>query len=446
MVLEFKTHGNAKQKEAIKSWVDNETTEILYGGAKGGGKSYLGGALIMGTALIYPNTHWFIARKKLNDLRRFTIPTLHEVFNNLGITEDYFSYNGQDNFFELYNGSRIYLIDAKYLPSDPMYARFGSIQMTGGWIEEAGEFEKEAYQSLAITIGRKNNALHGLKPKLLLTCNPALNFLYDLFYIPNKNNTLPLDRKFITALPTDNTFLSKEYIENLEKTLSENQKQRLLYGLWEFDTSKNSLFLENDLQDMFTNSFLDSGLSKKYVTADLALSGADKFVMIYWEGLVAKEFLVIDKCDGKELIKHLQDFCNSHRVPLSSLIYDGDGLGGFVKGFLKQAISFNNNGKPINDRNKEYQNLKTQCYFKMAEFVRDSKIYISDSAHKEKIIRELKAFKDTSYLQDENKRTITKKVDVIREIGNSPDFADALIMRCWFELKNSNLQSFSVSR
>ena len=55
MKLLFETSSD-KQKEAAKAWVDDSVNEIVYGGAKGGGKSYLGAALIFGNALMYPGT------------------------------------------------------------------------------------------------------------------------------------------------------------------------------------------------------------------------------------------------------------------------------------------------------------------------------------------------------------------------------------------------------
>ena len=93
---------------------------------------------------MYPGTHWFIARKSLTNLRKFTIPSIHEVLGIWGLSDKYHRYNGQDNYFTLHNDSRVYLLDAKYLPSDPEFYRFGSMQNTGGWIEEAGEFEEAA--------------------------------------------------------------------------------------------------------------------------------------------------------------------------------------------------------------------------------------------------------------------------------------------------------------
>ena len=80
--IEFKTK-NEKQLLAASYWIDNVTEEIVYGGAKYGGKSYLGVSMIFGDALIYPQTNYYVALKELNDLRKFTIPSIHEVFGHL---------------------------------------------------------------------------------------------------------------------------------------------------------------------------------------------------------------------------------------------------------------------------------------------------------------------------------------------------------------------------
>ena len=59
MILPFKTHGNDKQKDCAKAWVDDSITDIYYGGAKGGAKSFTGVNLIFGDALAYPDKQGF---------------------------------------------------------------------------------------------------------------------------------------------------------------------------------------------------------------------------------------------------------------------------------------------------------------------------------------------------------------------------------------------------
>src|SRR3990167_11403149 len=181
MIIEFKTKIN-QQISAAKLWIDDETEQILFGGAKGGGKSYLGASLIFGDGLIYPETHYFIARQELIDLRKYTIPTIEEVFKNWGLKiTDYTKFDGQYNIYTLYNGSKVFLIACKELPSDPMFERFGSMQMTRGWIEDGGEVSEAAKANLWLSIGRWKNDIYGLKKKLLITANPKKGWMKSEF-------------------------------------------------------------------------------------------------------------------------------------------------------------------------------------------------------------------------------------------------------------------------
>ena len=63
MQIKFDAHGNTKQLEACRYWLDDSVEDIVYGGSKGSGKSYLFVSLIFGDALIYPGTHYFIASR-----------------------------------------------------------------------------------------------------------------------------------------------------------------------------------------------------------------------------------------------------------------------------------------------------------------------------------------------------------------------------------------------
>lgn len=439
MQLEFNANGNEKQIECFEYWLDDETIDIVYGGSKGSGKSFLGCSLTFGDALIYPGVHLFIARKKLNDLRKFTIPSIHEVFNLWGLDQKYYKYNGQDNYFELYNRSKVFLLDAKYLPSDPHYTRFGSMQMTRGWIEEAGEFEEEAKNNLQASIGRWKNKEYNLNPKLLQTCNPAKNYLYRDYYKLHKENNLPNHKKFIQALPTDNKMLPSDYITNLLKILTPNEIQRLVKGNWEFDDNPYALFDYNNILNIFTNEFVKP-IGKKYLTADIAYEGSDKFVIGIWEGLVLIKIVAIDKIDETMVSKKIHDLRIEHQIPLSNVVYDADGLKTFVRnsakvGYLNGAKEFHNNGRPIRVEGKleNFFNLKAQCYFILAEYVKENKIYIHDKVYKKQIIEELEQICKLP-LADDGKIRLEPKEAIRERLGRSPDFADMLMMRIFFEL------------
>lgn len=437
MQITFDTNGNDKQKEVCKLWVDPVVADIAYGGSKGSGKSYLGCSLIFGDALMYESTNYFIARKKLNDIRKFTIPSIHEVFNHWGITSNYYSFNGQDNYFKLYNDSRVYLLEAKYLPSDPQYYRFGSMQMTRGWIEEAGEFEEAAKNNLNASIGRWKNDVYNLTGKLLQTCNPAKNYLYRDYYMPFKKGTIPEWRKFIQALPSDNKKLPKGYLENLQRTLTVNEKERLLYGNWEYDDDPAALIEYIRILDIFSNSFVNEG--ERFITADIARFGRDKTVIGVWSGFRLIKIVTIPKNKVTEAAKAIKDLQEQYFVPMSNIIVDEDGVGGGVVDIL-ECNGFVNNSSPLdNPETKEpenYRNLKSQMYYALAKKINEAGLFVAcdDSEIKDCIIQELEQVKQHDMDKDTTKAVLPK--EKIKELlGRSPDYADMIMMRMWFEYR-----------
>jgi hypothetical protein len=444
MKLTFKASSD-KQKQACKAWVDPEKKDIVFGGGKGGGKSYLGGVLIFGNALIYPGTRYFIARKKLNDLRKYTMPTIEEVFKNWGIRIDkYAPFNGQDNTYNLYNGSKILLIDAKYLPSDPMYERFGSMQMTQGWIEEAGEFETASRNNLAASIGRWENDKYGLVGKLLMTCNPKKNFLYKEFYLPWKAGHLDKDKAFIQCLAHENTLNQVGYIDRLRKSFTDRDKERLLEGNWEYSDDRDSLIEYDKILDIFSNTHVETGPKK--ITADIARLGGDRIVCILWEGWRGKvlwwrrEKITVSST-------YIETARFKHGCGKSDVLIDADGLGVGMQDFLAYK-GFVNNSKPLPDpknpdRDKKgnpipenFDMLKSQCYYRLADRINKNGIYIEcdDEDTKRLIVEELEQVKQKELDSDMKKGVLPK--DKVKEfLDRSPDFADAIMMREYFELK-----------
>lgn len=428
--------GNRKQYECIKEWYNDDTDEILYGGAKGGGKSFIGCSLIFADALMYAGTFYFIARKQLNDLRKFTIPSIHQVLNGWGIPQEAWKYNGKDNYYELYNGSMVFLLDCKYMPSDPQYQRFGSMQMTRGWIEEAGEFDYDSYSNLKISIGRWKNREYNLKGKLLITANPSKNFLYKEFYTPYKEGTLNKRRAFIQALPYDNKMLPKEYIQNLENTLRGAEKQRLLKGLWEYDDDPNALCDYDKILAIFNNDQLPKE-STMYLTADIARFGSDLCVIGVWQGWELIEVYTLATSATTEIQSLINTLRMKYNIPKGNCIADEDGVGGGVVdntgivGFKNNSTPFEENGQPTN-----YKNLQTQCLYKLAERINSNGIYISAEVSertKEMIIEEIEQIKSDN--KDGQKLSVINKDTVKQAIGRSPDYRDMLLMREYFDLK-----------
>jgi hypothetical protein len=115
---------------------------------------------------------------------------------------------------------------------------------------------------------------------------------------------------------------------------------------------------------------------------------------------------------------------------------DEDGVGGGVKDYLK-CLGFTNNAKPIKYNNKEenFQNIKTQCYYKLAETVNRNEIYINcNEKQTEQLTEELEMVR-LARETDATKIALINKDEIKKKIGRSPDYSDALMMRIYFELK-----------
>jgi len=419
-----------KQDDAWKLLIDNVTKFILFGGGAGGGKSWLICEWELVMCYMYPGTRWFIGREELKRLRGSTLLTFFKVLKHHKIPPYDYKYNGQDNFIEFVNGSRIDLLDLSFQPRDPLYERFGSSEYTGGAIDEGGEINFKAFDVLKSRIGRCLNKEFGLIGKILTTANPKKNWLYNLFYKPWRDKVLPKGYAFIQALAIENKYLDEGYHENLDSITDKVTKERLKYGNWEYDDSEDALMTYDVILDLFSNTFVN-GSTEGYITADVARFGSDKAVLIRWEGLRAVEFIVLPLSKTTDIEIKIRTWMMNHKIPRSRVIVDEDGVGGGVVDHIK-CTGFRNGSRAVN--HKVYQNLKTECFYKLGDMVNAGKIYIGTEKHKEAIIEELEIVKRDK-LDSDGKLEIIKKDKMRDLLGRSPDFADALMMRMYPEVR-----------
>ena len=339
----------------------------------------------------------------------------------------------QKNEIEFANGSKIILLDLFYYPSDRDMVTLSGQQLTGAAIDEAGECAVEIKNKLLERIGRWKNKEYNIKPFLLMTANPSKNFLYTEFYKPYHEGTLPTFRKFIfTTMEDVQTEEIKAYRERLRQSMTDREYARQVLGSWDYEDFSDALITRDKIDQMWKTPPSTGGT--RYISADIALEGSDKLVYCVWDGLTLLRVHAIDKCDAKEALRQLQELMKIFQVDERNVCYDFDGLGQFIKGWLPNARPINNNAKAL--LNENYENLKTQMYFKLATLINEGKICILDKTFKEQIIRELEQVrkKETA---DGRKVGIISKAEMKRGLGGkSPDFADALAYRCYFEIKS----------
>ena len=417
-----------KQENAVYYLKDNETKELLYGGAAGGGKSALGCLWLIEMCQTYPKSRWLMGRAKLKALKETTLNTFFELSSNLGIT-DQFTYNAQANVIYWNNGSEILLKDLFLYPSDPNFDSLGSLEITGAFIDECNQIVYKAWQIVTSRCRYKLNEFD-LIPKVLGSCNPSKNWTYKEFYKRDRDNNLTNTKKFIQALPTDNPHLPKSYLESL-LALDKNSKQRLYYGNWEYDDDPSTLIDIDSISDYWNPNHL-KGEGNMYMTIDVARKGKDKTVFRVWHGWLVVYRYEIAKSGLDVVVRKAKELQLKYKVSNSNTIADEDGVGGGVIDFLN-CKGFVNGSRALNDEN--YNNLKSQCGYKMAQKIVNREVgEICDNAEVKSITsEEMEQVKQKDIDKDGKVALIGK--DIVKQmIGRSPDEWDSIMMRYYFEL------------
>jgi len=427
-VLNIEANFTHTQEQAIEYLFDKTTTEILFGGAAGGGKSWVGCSWLILMCLKYPKTRYLMGRSKLDSLKKTTFNTFLEVCETWNLKAGkHYNFNGGSNIVSFYNKSEIILKDLFLYPSDRNFDNLGSLEITGAFIDEANQITEKAKNIVASRMRYKLDEFN-LIPKLLMTCNPAKNWVYTQYYRPSKEGKQKTHRKFIQSLVDDNEYISKYYKTQLQ-TLDELSKQRLLFGNWEYDASKDNLIEYDAIINMFDIKGVNG---EKYITCDVARFGSDRTVIMVWEGLHITYIRTLLKSAVNDVVDEVRQLQQEHQINLRNIIVDEDGVGGGVKDYLR-CQGFVNNARPIKKEN--YQNLKTQCYYKLADLINKGQIGITcnDVNVKNNIIEECEQIR-TKDADKDNKLQIIPK-DTIKDIlGRSPDYADALAMRMYYEV------------
>ena len=437
MQLEF--YATDKQYEALKYREDDVTTEIWFGWAAWWSKSWLGCFAVFSSCKKFPWSRWVIWRKELINLRRTTLATYYKIMNYYNIPEvDWWVLNGQTNTIKFDNWSEIILLDCAAQPSDPEWTRFGSLELTWAFIDESNEVEAKGIEMLKTRIWRQNvfyiNGKYIKKtPKFLECFNPNKWHVYNDYYKPRKDWTLPPYRKFVRATAWDNPYLPEEYIQQLERS-DEITKQRLLYWNFDYDDTPWKLFRRDEITDLFSANIQPDDTT--YITCDVARLWDDNTVIVVRKGLEVvdiKSYNWRTTDQTVQTIKELEQYYNCRR---SNIAIDSDGVWWWVADNLRGCVNFMNNGSPIvqKDELRNYANLKTQCYFKLKYLMEKREIRINTSWElKDKIQVEL----DNIIVKDiewEQKVRLESKEDMKKRLWHSPDYADAIMMRMYWTL------------
>jgi len=220
-----------KQKKAFQLSLD--TPCLFYGGAKGGGKSYLVRAREIYRRLKYPNTKGLIVRKTYPELLSNHI---RMMFGEYPITKEWFKSGEKAIYYP--NGS---ITEFSHLGSTNDVYTYQGREYEDISIDEITQHEELVFQILRSSnrTANKKFVKEGGKPTMLLTGNPGgigHGWVKRIFIDRQfKSNETPKDYDFVQAKVWDNRMLLEadpQYLKRLE-ALPDDLKRAYLEGDWD---------------------------------------------------------------------------------------------------------------------------------------------------------------------------------------------------------------------
>lgn len=203
---------------------------ICYGGARGGGKSYVSRIKMCLLAFNYPGIQILLLRRTLKELRDNHILPLQKMLKNIAVYKD----NTKEFIFP--NGSRIVL---GYCDTEKDVLQYQGQAYEVIVMEEATHFTEFQFQTLTESNRMSGNLKKEFVPRMYFTCNPGgvgHSWVKRLFIDKDyKTTETPDDYKFIPSLVFENKYIMEKdpnYVKVLEN-LPEDRKQAMLYGNWD---------------------------------------------------------------------------------------------------------------------------------------------------------------------------------------------------------------------
>jgi hypothetical protein len=329
------------------------------------------------------------------------------------------------------------LKELKLYPKDPNFDALGSLEITGAFVDETAQIVLKAWTVLKSRIRYKLDE-YNLIPKMLGTCNPSKNWNYKFFYKAKKTGDIAPYRKFIQSLPSDNPHLPESYIETLHQ-MDEVNKQRLLFGNWEFDNDAATIISYDSIMNYWNPKHIKEG-EDIYLTIDVARKGKDKTVFRIWKGWLCVKRYEMKISLITEIITKAENIQKAFKIKNSDTIADEDGVGGGVVDGLR-CKGFINGSKPLYDAKAKdgdinYTNLKNQCSIRMAKRIEAGLVgeLCNDQDVIDNTSEEMEQIK-YSKIDTDGKQSILPKDKVKALIGRSPDDWDDIMMREWFSLR-----------
>lgn len=203
--------------------------------------SYLGCCWLTLSCMQFEGIRMVVARKVRKTLLETTWNTLKDVLRQWGLKQDvHYHINNLAYTITFWNGSEILAMDLTPSPGDPDFNSLGSLEITGGFIDEVSEVSEKAVEVLASRIRYKVAETFKVG-KLAMSTNPCLTWVRSTFVMTDDGDPVELASglRYIpfSLFDNPNEQFRATYYNKLIKLRNKADRDRLLYGNWLFTTS-----------------------------------------------------------------------------------------------------------------------------------------------------------------------------------------------------------------
>lgn len=211
------TFANEQQRRFFAS----RAPEVLYSGAYRAGKSRIGCEKAYSLARRYPGIPIGIFRKTAASLAASTERTLlHDVIPRREIV----SHNRTERWYELANGSRIWMFGLDPDPITGVPSKVGSVELGWAFIDEAAEVTEGDWVMVKGRLSWPGVPYH----QIAAATNPAspTHWLKLRFTPPTEQ------RVYLHASTFDNPLLPSDYVADASAAADDYLKRRYILGEW----------------------------------------------------------------------------------------------------------------------------------------------------------------------------------------------------------------------
>ena len=416
-----------KQTECWDAFWNPNITQILFGGAMGGGKSWIGCRLLEEYAnriierfnlkpTKYPIQLGFLGRYRGVDFNDTTLETWKRTI------PDHYYIRPQDK--EIIIEDKV-----KYayggLDSTEAVSKFSSAQFAVVFIDQAEECDRD---KIAVLMSRFRLQINGepLPYKALFTANPKNCFLKDEFVLGSDPKKI-----FIPALPKDNLEnLPDTYIPSLKDAFKHRPELLLAYieGSWDSLEGADIVIKDIWIRDAANVVKTYIGRPKHVFGVDVARFGDDLTVCYDMKDTDIVDEMIFGQKDTMYTAGRIHIWAQEKHPDLIGV--DVIGLGAGVVDRLREmgdeVLEVNSAEKAEEDT--KYYNLRAEMYWNTGRRFAEKDIKLTwkgESGEDKDLPRELSAASYTI----RNGRILIEPTEKIKErLGRSPDKASAYLI------------------